>query len=400
MAFLATDASAVAIPLSMLVVFGCAKLLAEVFERVGQPGIVGEIIAGVLIGPSVLNWIQPNEILHALSELGVMFLLFRVGMEVKASELMQVGATAFLVALLGVLAPFFLGWGIMLAWGYPQIPSVFMGAAMVATSVGITAQVLNAKGLLHLASSKIILGAAVIDDILGLLVLAMVSSAARGQINFVEIAITAVLALGFTVIVAKWGTTTMARVMPRAQATLRSGETQFNLALLLLFGLSVLAVYAGVAAIIGAFLAGMALAESVTERVHDLAHGITELLVPFFLAGIGLRLDIAAFGTPGVLPLALVILIAAVVSKLIGCGLGAFRLGARDMFRVGSGMVPRGEVGMVVAQIGFAMGVVDKSVYGVAVFMAVATTIVAPPLLKAAYRGERPVSQEEKFALG
>lgn len=109
MAFLAMDASAVAIPLSMLVVFGCAKLLSEVFEHFGQPGIVGEIIAGVLIGPSVLNWIQPNEILHALSELGVMFLLFRVGLEVKASELMQVGTTALLVAMLGVIVPFAFG---------------------------------------------------------------------------------------------------------------------------------------------------------------------------------------------------------------------------------------------------------------------------------------------------
>jgi Kef-type K+ transport system membrane component KefB len=400
MAFLAADASAAAIPLSMLVVFGCAKLLAEVFERMGQPGIVGEIIAGVLIGPSVLNWIQPNEILHALAELGVMFLLFRVGMEVKASELMRVGATAFLVAILGVIVPLFVGWGIMIAWGYPQIESVFMGAAMVATSVGITAQVLNAKGLLHLASSKIILGAAVIDDILGLLVLAIVSSAAQGAINFAEIGITAVLALGFTIAVAKWGTSTMARVIPRAEAKLRAGETQFNVALILLFGLSVLAVYAGVAAIIGAFLAGMALAESVTKRVHDLAHGITELLVPFFLAGIGLRLDVAAFGTPAILLLSLVIFVAAVASKLIGCGLGAFQLGRRDMFRIGSGMVPRGEVGMVVAQIGFAMGVVDKSVYGIAVFMAVATTIVAPPLLKVAFRGETPVGSKEEFAIG
>jgi Kef-type K+ transport system membrane component KefB len=400
MAFLAMDASAVAIPLSMLVVFGCAKLLAEVFEHFGQPGIVGEIVAGVLVGPSVLNWIQPNEILHALSELGVMFLLFRVGLEVKASELMQVGRTAFLVAMLGVIVPFILGWGIMLAWGYPQMESVFMGAAMVATSVGITAQVLNSKGLLHLASSKIILGAAVIDDILGLLVLAMVSSAAKGQINFVEIGITAALALGFTAIVAKWGTTAMSRLLPQAEARLRSGETQFNLALVLLFGLSVMAVYAGVAAIIGAFLAGMALAESINHRVHDLAHGITELLVPFFLAGIGLALDVSVFAAPGILVLAIVILAAAVFSKLAGCGMGAFHLGKRDMFRIGAGMVPRGEVGMVVAQIGLAMGVIEKSIYGVAVFMAVATTIVAPSLLKVAYRGERPVRPAEDFTIG
>jgi Kef-type K+ transport system membrane component KefB len=397
--FASAGGSAAEIPLAMLIVFGSAKLLAEVFERMGQPGIVGEILAGILIGPSVLGWIAPNEILTALSELGVMFLLFRVGLEVKSSELMQVGAVASLVAVAGVIVPFFLGWGIMLYAGYPQVESIFVGAAMVATSVGITAQVLAAKGLLHLAASKIILGAAVIDDILGLIVLAIVSSMARGTVNFIEIGTTAVLAIGFTMVVAKWGTKTAARLLPAA-TKLRAGEAQFNIALVLLFGLSVLAIYAGVAAIIGAFLAGMALSESVSHRVHDLAHGISELLVPFFLAGIGLHMDVSVFSSGGTLVLALVILIAAIFSKLVGCGLGAFQLGWVDMVRIGSGMVPRGEVGMVVAQLGLSLGVIEKPVYAVVVFMAVATTIVAPPMLKVAFRGARPAMEEEQFQIG
>lgn len=400
LALLAVDAHGAEIPLAMLVVFGATKLFAELFERVGQPGIVGEIVAGIIIGPSVLGWIRPNDVLTALAELGVMFLLFRVGLEVKASELVKVGGVASLVALLGVVVPFLLGWAIMLAFGYPQVESIFVGAAMVATSVGITAQVLASKGLLHLASSKIILGAAVIDDILGLIVLAIVSSMARGSINIIEIITTTLLAIGFTIVVAKWGTRTAARLLPRAQERLRAGEVQFNLALILLFGLSLLAIYAGVAAIIGAFLAGMALAESVSERVHDLAHGITELLVPFFLAGIGLRLDLSVFASPSLLLLSLVILLAAIASKLIGCGLGAYKLGWKDMFRIGSGMVPRGEVGMVVAQIGLGLGVVEKPIYAVVVFMALVTTIVAPPLLKAAYAGAHPVQPKEEFLIG
>ena len=399
-AFFASASHGAEIPLAMLIVFGSAKLLAELFERIGQPGIVGEIIAGALVGPSVLGWIQPNDILTALSELGVMFLLFRVGLEVKSSELMQVGPIASLVAVAGVIVPFFLGWGIMLVWGYPQVESIFVGAAMVATSVGITAQVLAAKGLLHLASSKIILGAAVIDDILGLIVLALVSSMARGSINFVEIGITAVLAIGFTILMATWGTRAANRFFGAAGDRLRAGEGQFNLALVLLFGLSVLAIYAGVAAIIGAFLAGMALAESVNHRVHDLAHGITELLVPFFLAGIGLHMDLTVFSDTRTLVLAIVILIAAVLSKLVGCGLGAYKLGRVDMFRIGVGMVPRGEVGMVVAQLGLAMGVIEKPVYAVVVFMAVATTIVAPPLLKIAFDGAAAGPVQEEFSIG
>jgi Kef-type K+ transport system membrane component KefB len=400
MALLAAESHAVSIPLAMLIVFGAAKLFGEVMERIRQPAIVGEILAGAIIGPSVLGWIQPNEVLTALSELGVMFLLFRVGLEVKSSELMQVGGTAFMVALLGVLVPMGLGWGIMRAWGYPQIESVFVGAAMVATSVGITAQVLAGKGLLHLKTAKIILGAAVIDDILGLLVLAIVSSSAKGEVRVGEIAATAIMALGFTVIVAKWGTRTMMRLVPHAESKLKSGEAQFNIALVLLFALSVLAMYVGVAAIIGAFLAGMALAESVSHRVHDLAHGITELLVPFFLAGIGLHIDVSAFADRSLLMLALVILVAAVFSKLVGCGLGASGMGIKDMFRIGAGMVPRGEVGMVVAQLGLSMAVIEKPVYSVVVFMAVATTVVAPPLLNVAFKGVPARDVEEQFQIG
>ncbi|MBC7927231.1 MAG: cation:proton antiporter [Bryobacteraceae bacterium] len=389
------------IALAMLIIFGSAKLLAELFERVGQPAIVGEILAGVLVGPSLLNWIQPNLVLTALSELGVMFLLFRVGLEVKPSDLMRVGGVAALVAALGVIVPLATGWAIMRAAGYPQVESLFVGAAMVATSVGITAQVLASQGLLHLVSSKVILAAAVIDDVLGLIVLAIVSSMARGNVNVVEIGTTAGLAIGFTVLIATVGSRTAARFVPQAGKRLRSGEAQFNIALVVLFGLSVLAIYAGVAAIIGAFLAGLALAESVEQRVRDMAHGISELLVPFFLAGIGLRLEVSAFSDPRLLLLSVAILAAAVLSKLTGCGLGAFQLGWRKMVQIGCGMVPRGEVGMVVAQLGLSLGVIEKPVYALVVFMAVATTLVAPPLLKLSFRGEERQEQPvEQFQIG
>ena len=392
------------IPLAMLIVFVSAKLMAELFERINQPGIVGEIIAGILIGPSVLNFIQPSEFLTALSDLGAMFLLFRVGLEVRSSELMKVGGVATLVACCGVIVPFLMGWGILLLWGEPSNEAIFVGASMAATSVGITAQVLSAKGLLHAVSSKIILAAAVIDDVLGLLVLAVVSSLTHGSLNIPALALTALLAVGFTVIVAKWGTHAMGKVVPHVDQKLRVGEAQFALAMSLLFALSLAAVYIGVAAIVGAFLAGLALAESTGQRVRDLAHGVTELLVPFFLAGIGLHVSLAAFSNPRNAMLAVIILIAAIVSKFIGCGLGAWGLGKAEALRVGVGMIPRGEVGMVVAQIGLGFGIISQNVYGVVVFMSVATTIVAPPLIKIAYRGMLETGQaeepEEAFRLG
>ncbi len=386
--------AAAQIPLSMLLVFAAAKLLAELFERLGQPAIVGEILAGVLIGPQVLGWMTPGDSLRILSDLGVMFLLFRVGLEVKASELMKVGGTALVVATAGVILPFFAGWGICTLWGQPRIESIFTGAAMVATSVGITAHVLASRGLLDLRASRVILAAAVVDDVLGLIVLALVSGMAKGGVNYLDTALTAALALGFTVFVARFGTRAARQVLPRMHAALRIAEGEFALAMTLLFALSLLAVFAGVAAIIGAFLAGMALSESAGTRLHDLTDGVAELLTPFFLVGIGLHFDVRAFAGGGTLLLALVLLAAAVLSKFIGCGAGALGMGRTDAIRVGVGMVPRGEVGMVVAQIGLNLGVLPNSVYGTIVFLSVATTLIAPPLLKLAFRAPTQLERD------
>jgi Kef-type K+ transport system membrane component KefB len=176
-------------------------------------------------------------------------------------------------------------------------------------------------------------------------------------------------------------------------------ESQFSLAMILLFALAVFATYAGVAAIIGAFLAGVALAETASHRVHILTQGVTELLVPFFLAGIGLALDVRVLANPKVLALAAAITVAAIVSKLLGCGLGAWQLGFLDARRVGAGMVPRGEVGMVVAQIGATMGTVSKETYSVVVVMAVFTTLIAPVLLNATFKGMTAEPQESPLTI-
>lgn len=381
----------------MLTVFGSAKILGELAEKIKIPGIVGALIAGVLIGPSGLGWIHENQLLHALSELGVMFLLFRVGLEVKASEFLSVGQRALVVAMLGVAVPMAFGWLVMIAFGHSSLESIFMGAAMVATSVGITAQVLKDKGLLSHRTANIILAAAVIDDVLGLLVLAVVSSMAEGGVDVVGIAITTVVSVFFVVMTVKFGTPAVNRVLPRLTPRLRGADAEFGLAMTFLFAMAVLAVYSGVAAIIGAFLAGMALAESVSHRVHDLAQGATELLVPFFLGSIGMKMDLAIFTQRDVLFAGLLILIAAVISKWVACGLGAMDLGWKDASRIGAGMVPRGEVGMVVAQIGLVKGVVGHDVYGIAVFMAVGTTAIAPLLLALTYRGEGQVQPEEQL---
>jgi Kef-type K+ transport system membrane component KefB len=381
--------------LTLFVMMAAAKVMAEIFERLRQPAVVGEILAGVLIGPSVLAWISPSELTNTLAEIGIIFLLFAVGLETKPRDILHVGKTAAIVAVLGVVTPFAAGYFVMKAWGGNNVQALFIGAALVATSVGITARVLSSMGLLSLATSRIILGAAVIDDILGLLILAVVSSLAAGQIDYLEIAITAGLAIGFTIFVTFVGPPVLNRMTPRVE-NLRVNESLFAFALLLCLGLSVAASYIGVAAIIGAFLAGMALAEATesNETMHRQMNGVTEFLVPFFLVNIGMQVQLNVFRDPSTILLTLVITLLAVVTKLVGGGAGAIHLGWRRAAQVGVGMVPRGEVGIVVAQIGLGLAVITDSLFAVVLFMAVATTLIAPPFLKLLFAGE-PTRAEE-----
>jgi len=373
------------LPLTMLIVFGSAKVISDLLERVGLPGIAGEILAGILIGPSVMNWVAPNETIRALSDLGVLFLLFSIGLDVQLADLLRVGLLSTLVATLGEAVPFLAGWGILLAWGGTAHAALFLGAALVATSVGISASVLKRWDLLRHPASQIILAAAVIDDVLGLIVLAVVSSVARGRFNLAEIVVTAGLATTFVVVTAIWGTRVVSRLFPHFHSRIRADEAQFQVAMVLLFSLAVLAFYAGVAAIVGAFLAGLALADSAHSRVRNLTRGVTELLVPFFLAGIGLNFDVGIFRSRSTVLMALVILLAAIATKVIGCGLATLSVGWQTSLRVGLGMIPRGEVAMVAAQLGLSMLMLSAAVYSVIVFVVVASALLTPPLLKVAF---------------
>jgi len=381
--------------LTLFVMFLAAKILAELFERLRQPAVAGEILAGILIGPSLLALAAPSEITDLLAEIGVIFLLFTVGLETKPASIFKVGKRAAIVAVLGVVAPLFFGWLLMKAWGSSGIEAMFVGTAMVATSVGITARVLSGMGLLDAPTARIILGAAVIDDILGLLVLAMVSSAAAGSVNYLEIATTAGLAIGFTAFVALVGAPVVTRVAPKVEQ-LRSGQGTFIFGLVLCLGLSVAASFIGVAAIIGAFLAGMTLAEVAenTPKMHRQMSGVTEFLVPFFLVNIGMKLSLEVFRSSSIILLCVLITLVAIATKLLGCGLGALNLGTRRAAQVGMGMVPRGEVGIIVAQIGLSLAVIGPEIYGVVLFMAVATTVIAPPFLKLLYANEAAAREE------
>ena len=382
--FLAAAVDHAGVLLTLFIILAAAKVMAEVFERLRQPAVVGEILAGVVIGPSLLGWAAPSDLLTVLAEVGVIFLLFTVGLETKPQSIFQVGVRATVVAVCGVILPFVAGYFVAIWWDGNFVEAMFVGAALVATSVGITARVLGSMGLLDLNTSRIILGAAVIDDILGLIILSLVSSIGQqGSVSIAGLAKTAAAAVLFTVIVALAGSKVLTRLAPSIER-LRVSKPFFNIGLILCLGLSVASIYVGVAAIIGAFLAGMALAEATEDNhtMHHMTSGVTEFLVPFFLVNIGMQLDLALFRDLNMVSLALIVTAVAVITKLVGCGLGAWGMTRREMAQIGVGMIPRGEVGIVVAQIGLGLGAISGHFFAAVLFMAVATTLIAPPFIK------------------
>ncbi|MFN3651454.1 MAG: cation:proton antiporter [Armatimonadota bacterium] len=372
--------------LPLLLIFISAKIAAEIFERLRQPAVVGEILAGVVIGPQVLGLVRPSEIVHVLSELGVLFLLFSVGLETRPSELRRVGKPAVTAAVGGVIVPFLLGYALMLMLGATQPVALFVGTAMVATSVGITARILAPLGLLTVLPSRIILGAAILDDILGLLALAVVSGFAQGGLDLAGIGVTVVTSLLFVGVMLVLGGRVLGRARPLIER-MRIGHALFVGAVALCLGLAVGASVAGIAPIIGAFLAGTAFAEFSEETgLHHRIENLTEFFLPFFLVSIGMQLELTSLAKPYVLALCAGITVLAVIGKLVGSGLPLLRSGRTLALQVGWGMVPRGEVGIVVAQLGMSMGILNADLYAVVLFMAVATTLLAPPFILQTFR--------------
>ncbi len=362
--------------------FAGGKLLAEVFERLRQPGVLGELFAGVLLGPSLLGLVHPNDLTLGLAEIGAIFLLFTVGLETRPGDLLAVGWTATLVAVSGVIVPFVLGFWYMKAVGYNGIESIFVGAAMVATSVGITARVLADLGALSSRAARVILAAAVLDDILGLLVLAVVSSLSTGQVHYVQLGIVAAEAAAFALVMIFLASRVIGAFHPHVEK-LRARNSAFILSIILCLGLSLASTYIGMAAIVGAFLAGLALADhSDRWKLRENAHPLSEFLAPFFFVLLGVQVNVRTFATPGLVNLASMICILAIVGKLVGCGLGCLRLGFKDALRVGIGMVPRGEVGLIVAGVGLTLHTISDAVYSIVLVMSMVTTLAAPPFLR------------------
>lgn len=405
-----TEAAAHADPVAdvalwLAVILGVAKLGGELAVRVGQPAVLGELLGGVVLGNlKLLGWdvfapIESDASIDMLSRLGVLILLFEVGLESTVAQMLEVGASSFLVAAVGVVAPFLLGWGVG-AWLLPDHTwhvHAYLGATLCATSVGITARVLQDLGRSKSREARIVLGAAVIDDVLGLVVLAVVTGVIAaadrgGSLSYAAAGGILVKAAVFLVGSLALGVYLSPKLFAVA-AELRARDVLLALGLSLCFLLAWLAGAIGLAPIVGAFAAGLMLEALHYRRfvdrgehsLEELVHPISALLVPIFFVVMGMRTDLSAFADPGVLGLAAALTAAAAIGKQ-ACGLAVVDRGV-DRLSIGIGMVPRGEVGLIFANIGLSLAVhgeriVDAGTYSAVVVMVVVTTLITPPALK------------------
>lgn len=368
--------------LSLFLAFVAAQIGGEISGRLKMPTVVGQIAAGVAVGPFALNFVKGSEPLELLAELGAVLLLFSVGLETRLADLRRVGRIAFTVGALGVIVPFALGVGWAVSAGYTTPQAAFVAAAFVATSAGITAKVLQEFGAIKRRESRIILGAAIIDDVLAMLLLGVVTAVQKGgDVDVLGLVKVTGLAIGFVAFVAVVGTRVMRQTEDVFEAPL-AAESALVISLAICLGLAVASAYIGLAAIIGAFLAGMIIAE--TKHQKKLEGDITPILafiVPFFFVVTGTKVDVKVLADPSVLLTVLVVTVLAIIGKLIGAGLGARRLGTKSAMIVGVGMVPRGEVGIIVATLGERAGVFDARTYSIIIAMSLLTSVFAPPIL-------------------
>ena len=399
-----------AVLVGVAIILLIAKLGGEVFERIRQPAVLGELIGGILVGNLVIfgfeqvESLKTNEVIAALAEIGIIILLFEVGLESDIREMMEVGWSSLVVAVLGVVAPFVLGWGVSAYFipDEPRLGHIFIGATLCATSVGITARVFKDLGKLNTREARIILGAAVIDDVLGLLILAVVAGAIRAtasgdSLSILDVSVIAVKALVFLIASIVVGHFLMPQLLKGA-GRFESRGVLLTLSLSFCFVLSWAAAKVGLAPIVGAFAAGLILDEihykpkdGRRERdLNELLQPVSTVLVPIFFVLMGLKVDLRFFARFEILGFALLLTVAAIIGKQI-CALGALERGINRL-AIGLGMIPRGEVGLIFASIGATLQlpydsgvsqpVIGPATFGAVVIMVIITTLVAPFALK------------------
>jgi Kef-type K+ transport system membrane component KefB len=363
-------------------------------SRINQSAVIGLILVGLLVGPSVLGWITYTDFVRSLAHLGAVILLFVIGFEFNMKDIVQ--PRNFAIALVGVIIPWIGGWALALLFGFDSASSIFVGTACTATSIAITANVLKELGKLQTEAAKAIIGAAVIDDVLALLVLAISSDIVGGSFSYLGIAIVTIKAVAFIVIAAAFGIHVVSKYLAKLDTTpfvRKYPEFIFIFAMMLAFLYAMVAEAVGLSAIVGAFIAGVSFKDVELHQSHSLKEGAEYLQIIFasiFFVSLGIIADLHAVTSEIIVFLAALTLIA-ILTKVIGCGLPA-KLGGlctKDSLIVGFGMSPRGEVAMIVALIGLEAGVIGQGIYVALVLMSLLTTIITPIVYRNwFYRGE------------
>jgi Kef-type K+ transport system membrane component KefB len=397
--------------LDLFLIYAAAVVGGAMAMYLRQPPVIGEMLAGIVIGPHVLGLAGvPSTALietlgsiaaaeaalegafAVLAELGLILLLFFVGLELRMDELLGVGRRAALVGSGGIVFPFVAGYALTSALGWKRIEAVFLAAALVTTSTGITARTLRDLGVIGSTESRIIPAAAVIDDILSMILIAVVGAlAVQGAVSPPGVLFLVAEVVAFVLFVVLVGRRVVRRYVTHL---VRPGsDSLFAVAIVCCLGLAVLASSIGLAPIIGAFLAGLVLGESHdARRLTEIALPAYRLLVPFFFVITGMQVDPGLLRDPATAGLAGAVTLTAIVSKLLGGTLGALGLGARSTLIIGVGMVPRGEIGFVVVAMGRSLGVLPDQIFSVVVVMSLVTTLIVPPLLALLYAGA-PLAQ-------
>ena len=386
-----------------------AKLMAELFLRLKLPIVLGELIAGMIVGPFALGGLQIidgkqllqiNDEIKILGEMGAIVILFMAGLEMTPKEFLKGGKAALVVGTLGVVIPFFVGLTVFQLFGFDALQSMLIATALTATSIAISIQVLSEFGKLKTPEARLIIGAAIIDDILAIAVLSVVTSIAGSDggvdnIDITEVTITILQVLGFFAIMLIVSVVVIPKIItPRIWKAKGSVE---GIATAAFFGAAALAGSIGLSPIVGAFAVGMALSTTkVFEKIENYVGKIGLIFAPLFFAIIGAQVDLRAVDL-NILALSAVIVVVAVTTKLFGCGLPAmyFLKSKQKGLRVGIGMISRGEVGLIVAGVGITAGILTSEVYSTIIIMVVVTTIITPIWLKIEYRKEQRNANNE-----
>ncbi|MCK9590386.1 MAG: cation:proton antiporter [Methanoregula sp.] len=363
-------------------------------SRINQSAVIGLILVGLLVGPSVLGLITYTDFVRSIAHLGAVILLFVIGFEFNMKDIVQ--PRNFAIALIGVIVPWFGGWGLSVLFGFDSASAIFVGTACTATSIAITANVLKELGKLQTEAAKAIIGAAVIDDVLALLVLAISTDVVSGSFSYLSVAIVTVKAVAFIVIAAAFGLLVVSKYLQKLDTTpfvQKYPEFIFIFAMMLAFMYAMFAEAVGLSAIVGAFIAGVSFKDVKLHQSHSLKEGAEYLQIIFaaiFFVSLGIIADLHAV-TPEILLFLLVLTLVAIITKVIGCGIPA-RLGGlctKDSLIIGFGMSPRGEVAMIVALIGLEADIIGQGVYVTLVLMSLLTTLITPIVYRNwFYRGE------------